>query len=80
VTVADGAHCPRCGETLVRRNRAWLSLWAVVFGLAAAIGLRAMVWLAGPALILLAVAAYLGVWALWAKGRWCRTCKTFPGR
>lgn len=75
------ARCPSCGSPLIQKDRTRLLLAAFAY-LVVAVG--PVVWLRGVRIaIVLAIvcgliAAYLFVWALLGKGRWCRNCKMFP--
>jgi hypothetical protein len=46
--------------------------------MAAGAAITANIYLLLLALAWAAIGTYLIVWATWAKGLWCRTCKKFP--
>ena len=76
--MTDGAACPVCGGPLLRRSRMWLAGVGMLFALAGTVGLASSLWTVVPGLFAMLIAAYLLVWSLWARGRWCRRCKSFP--
>jgi hypothetical protein len=68
--------CKRCGGEVVQKSRGRLVVVGVL--MLAGLGLGPL-WPAlwAPAVILGLAGAYLVVWALAGRGRWCRGCKRF---
>jgi hypothetical protein len=73
-------NCPTCNAELVQRSRVVLFLAGVAFSAVAILFVWLSPWLWLPAALLVVIALYLVTWAGWAKGRWCRSCKSFPVR
>jgi hypothetical protein len=70
--------CKRCGGEVVQKSRSRLSLLGIL--MLAALGLGMLWWpLWLPAAIIGLTGAYLLVWAVVGRGRWCRGCKRFDG-
>ena len=75
----DALRCRTCGGALLQKNR--LILFTVGMGMAASLVsalLFPLFW--APGIILGLAGAYLIVWAVLGKGRWCRNCKIVPPR
>jgi hypothetical protein len=71
-------NCPTCNAELVQRDRATLFLAAAAFAAVAVALCWLSRWLWPVEALLTLISAYLAIWAGWARGVWCRTCKRFP--
>ena len=68
--------CPTGGGEMIQKNR--IRLFAAGIGLiflsTLAFGWR---WLWVPGIMLALAGAYLVIWSVAGRGRWCRNCKNF---
>ena len=72
--------CPNCGSPLIQKNQKHLILVSIVF-IAIGIGSLFLSYKFWPLTIfLLLISVYLIAWSLFARGLWCRQCKSAPFR
>jgi hypothetical protein len=74
----NSAVCPTCGGPLIQKNKKHLLLASVVF-IGVGIGtllLNNKLW--PLAFFLWMISVYLIAWSWFAKGLWCRQCKSAP--
>lgn len=73
--------CSRCGAELIRKSSTRLFVTGFAYLVLAVV---LVFWMPGArvamaiATIAGLTAAFLFVWALFGKARWCRYCKSFP--
>ena len=70
------ARCRQCNGELTRRNPVQLLMVGVLMCATLSIAFWVpLFWI--PGILLFLAGAYLIAWATFAKGMWCRHCKTF---